>query len=117
MWGAPSLSTGSILINNVPISVCVISIDQPCREQAASYWLGFGSAVCDDGAQSLITVETWVIKTGSLGTAKGSLMSLRLTNDYKPAALSPNSEKGRENIKIWRYGKDITIQMIVNLDG
>lgn len=26
-------------------------------------------------------------------------MSLRLTNDYKHAALSPNSEKGRENVQ------------------
>jgi len=38
-----------------------------------------------------------VIKTGSFGTAEGSPMSLRLTNDCKPAALSPNSEKGRGN--------------------
>ncbi len=59
-----------------------------------------------------------VIKTGSLGTAKGSRTSLRLTNDYKPAALSPNSEKGRENIEIWRYGKDIqNSNDYINLDG
>lgn len=58
-----------------------------------------------------------LIKTGSLGTAEGSRMSLRLTNDYKPAALSPNSEKGRENkdLKIQRRHKKSNDS--INLDG
>lgn len=109
LWGAPSLSAGSILINNVAVSLCVISIDWPCTEQAASYWLGFGSAVCVDGAQSLIAVETWeLLKQEALalqrdlGCLSGSLMIISMLLCHQIVR-----KKGNEQKEIWRSWKYI----------
>jgi len=103
LWGAASLSTGSILINNVAVSLCVISIDRPCTEQAASYWLGFRSAMCVDATQSLIAVETWeLLKREALALQRdlrclsGSLMIVSL----QPCHQIVRKEEGMNKKKI-----------------